>query len=146
MELYKLIDNKTDIEQYKNGFVNLALPFFGFSEPIASPKGEYNNKKYDKIWDRFDIKGDIKLSDLIEHFEKDEGLEITMLSYGVSLLYASFFPPKKLKERLNLPITQLVKLVTKKDIPAHVSTMILEICADDKEGEDVEVPFITIHL
>lgn len=90
MELYKLIDNKTDIEQYKNGFVNLALPFFGFSEPIASPKGEYNNKKYDKIWDRFDIKGDIKLSDLIEHFEKDEGLEITMLSYGVSLLYASF--------------------------------------------------------
>lgn len=146
LELYKLIDNKTDIEQYKNGFVNLALPFFGFSEPIASPKGEYNNKKYDKIWDRFDIKGDIKLSDLIEHFEKDEGLEITMLSYGVSLLYASFFPPKKLKERLNLPITQLVKLVTKKDIPAHVSTMILEICADDKEGEDVEVPFITIHL
>ena len=100
----------------------------------------------DKILDRFDIKGDIKLSDLIEHFEKDEGLEITMLSYGVSLLYASFFPPKKLKERLNLPITQLVKLVTKKDIPAHVSTMILEICADDKECEDVEVPFITIHL
>lgn len=141
-----MVDNKTDIEQYRNGFVNLALPFFGFSEPIASPKGEYNNKTYDKIWDRFDIKGDIKLSQLIEHFEKDEGLEITMLSYGVSLLYASFFPQKKLKERLNLPITQLVKLVTKKDIPAHVSTMILEICADDKEGEDVEVPFITIHL
>lgn len=146
LELYKVVDQKTNIEQYKNGFVNLALPFFGFSEPIASPKGKYNDKTYDKIWDRFDIQGDITLRALLEHFEKEEGLEITMLSYGVSLLYASFFPPKKLKNRYDLPITQLVKLVTKNEIPAHVKTMILEVCADDKQGEDVEVPFITIHL
>lgn len=146
LELYKVVDQKTDIEQYKNGFVNLALPFFGFSEPIGSPKAKYNEKTYDKIWDRFDIKGDITLRALLEHFEKEEGLEITMLSYGVSLLYASFFPPKKLKDRYDLPITELVKLVTKNEVPSHVRTMILEICADDKEGEDVEVPFITIHL
>lgn len=146
LELYKVADGKTDIEQYKNGFVNLALPFFGFSEPIASPKGSYNGKSYDKIWDRFDVQGNVKLNELIKHFEEKEGLEITMLSYGVSLLYASFFPPKKLKERLNLSITELVKFITKADVPPHVRTMILEICADDKEGEDVEVPFITIHL
>ncbi|CAL9728841.1 ubiquitin-activating enzyme E1 1 [Monosporozyma unispora] len=146
LELYKVVDQKTDIEQYKNGFVNLALPFFGFSEPIGSPKAKYNEKTYDKIWDRFDINGDITLRALLDHFEKEEGLEITMLSYGVSLLYASFFPPKKLKDRYDLPITQLVKLVTKNEVPSHVRTMILEICADDKQGEDVEVPFITIHL
>ncbi|AET39074.1 E1 ubiquitin-activating protein UBA1 Ecym_3613 [Eremothecium cymbalariae DBVPG len=146
LELYKVVDGKTDIEQYKNGFVNLALPFMGFSEPIASPQGKYNKKTYDKIWDRFDIQSNIKLKDLIKHFKEQEGLDITMLSYGVSLLYASFFPPKKLKDRLNLPITEVVKLVTKNEIPSHVNTMILEICADDEEGEDVEVPYVTIHL
>lgn len=146
LELYKVVAGKTDIEQYKNGFVNLALPFFGFSEPIASQKGKYNDKTFDKIWDRFDIQGDITLRELIDHFNKEEGLEITMVSYDVSLLYASFFPPKKLKDRMDLPITEVVKLVTKKEILSHVKTMILEFCCEDKEGEDVEVPYVTVHL
>ncbi|SCU79074.1 LAFA_0B00540g1_1 [Lachancea sp. 'fantastica'] len=146
LELYKVVAGKTDIEAYSNGFINLALPFFGFSDPIASPQGKYNDKSYDKIWDRFDINGNVTLKEIIDHFDEKEGLEITMLSYGVSLLYASFFPPKKLKDRLHLPITEVVKLVTKNTVAPHVKTMILEICADDKAGEDVEVPYITIHL
>lgn len=35
---FQIIDGKTDVEQYKNGFVNLALPFFGFSEPVLAQK------------------------------------------------------------------------------------------------------------
>lgn len=146
LELYKVVDKKDKIEDYKNGFVNLALPFFGFSEPIASPKGKYNGKEFDRIWDRFDIKGDITLQQLLDHFKEKEGLEITMLSYDVSLLYASFFPPKKVKERSQMKITELIKTVTKKDIPSHVKTLILEVCTDDAEGEDVEVPYVTITL
>ena len=105
LELYKIIDGKDDIEQYKNGFINLALPFFGFSEPIASPKGEYEGKngkvKIDKLWDRFEVEN-VKLKDFLKEFE-DKGLDVTMVSSGVSLLYASFYPPKKLADRLELP-------------------------------------------
>jgi ubiquitin-activating enzyme E1 len=102
LELYKIVDGKTDIEQYKNGFINLALPFFGFSEPIASPKGTYQGPDgevtIDKLWDRFESE-DVTLRQFIDDFEK-KGLTITMISSGVSLLYANFYAPAKYKDRL----------------------------------------------
>lgn len=108
-QLYKLsltvlqiIDGKTDVEQYKNGFVNLALPFFGFSEPILAPKNKYYDKEW-TLWSRFDIKGDITLQEFINHFQKEERLEVTMLSSGVSMLYSGFMPKKKQEERLKMP-------------------------------------------
>lgn len=148
LELFKVIDEKKDLEQYKNGFVNLALPFFGFSEPIASPKATYKGKNgdvaIDKLWDRFEV-DNITLQQLIDHFE-EKGLTITMLSSGVSLLYANFFPPAKLKDRLALKLSELVEVVSKKPVPSHQKNVIFEICAEDQTEEDVEVPYIMVKM
>ncbi|CAO3645147.1 unnamed protein product [Cunninghamella echinulata] len=145
LELYKIIDGKDNLEEYKNGFVNLALPFFGFSEPIAMPKMKYNDKEF-SLWDRFDIEGDITLQEFIDYFKNEHQLEVTMLSSGVSMLYAFFLPKKKVDERLGLPISKLVETISKKPIPPHVKAIIVEICANDTEGEDVEVPYVRIKI
>jgi ubiquitin-activating enzyme E1 len=146
LELYKIIDGKSKLEDYKNGFINLALPFFGFSEPIASPKSNYNGVEFDKIWDRFDVQASMTLQQLLDLFKNQHGLEISMLSSGTSLLYASFFPQKKLAERYALSLDSLVEHVSKKPVPSHAKNFILEICCDDKDENDVEVPFICAHL
>ncbi|KAJ9293270.1 hypothetical protein DTO271G3_7993 [Paecilomyces variotii] len=148
LELYKIIDGKKDIEKYKNGFVNLALPFFGFSEPIASPKGKYQGKNgevvIDKLWDRFEV-DDIPLQDFLKHFE-DLGLEISMVSSGVSLLYASFYGGSKVKDRLPMPMSKLLEHISKKPIPEHQKNVIFEVTADDQSGEDVEIPYVMVKL
>ncbi|KAK4954238.1 E1 ubiquitin-activating protein [Elasticomyces elasticus] len=149
LELYKIIDGKTDLEQYKNGFVNLALPFFGFSEPIASPKGTYKGPGgkevvIDKLWDRFESE-DVTLKQFVEDFKK-KGLEITMISSGVSLLYASFYTPAKLKERMPMRMSELVEHISKKKIPEHQRNVIFEITVEDETEEDVEVPYVMVKL
>jgi ubiquitin-activating enzyme E1 len=149
LELYKVIDGKDDIEQYKNGFINLALPFFGFSEPIASPKISWTGKDskvtMDKIWDRFEL-DDMTLQELIDHFGK-QGLEVSMISSGVSLLYAGFYPPSKNADRFPLKMSQLVEKITKKPVPEHQKDMILDVVATDANDEDVDdLPYVKINL
>jgi len=145
LELLKLVQGQKTIEKFKNGFVNLALPFFGFSEPICAPKNKYYDKEW-TLWDRFEVDGEMTLEEFISYFENQHELEITMLSQGVSMLYSFFMPPAKRNERMALPMSEVVKKVSKKKIEEHVRALVLELCANDRDGEDVEVPYVKYNL
>lgn len=145
LELLKLAQGHKDIESYKNGFANLALPFFAFSEPIAPPKNKYYETEF-TLWDRFEIDGEMTLQEFINYFQEKHKLEITMLSQGVCMLYSFFMAPAKRQQRMGLHMSELVKTVSKKKIPSHVNALVLEICCNDEEGEDVEVPYVKYNL
>ncbi len=99
LELYKIIDKKNKLEDYKNGFVNLALPFFGFSEPIAAQKSKYGDTEW-TLWDRLEFKNNPTLKEFTEWFQNKHNLEISMVSQGVSMLWSSFIPKKKVRRRV----------------------------------------------
>jgi len=43
-------------------------------------------------------------------------------------------------------MTDVVQVVSKKKIPAHVNSLVFEICCNDIDGEDVEVPYVKYNL
>jgi len=151
LELYKLVQGHTDVESFKNGFANLALPFFAFSEPIMAPK----NKYYETEWtlrDRFEVNSikadgsEMTMKDFMDYFNDEHKLEITMLSQGVSMLYSFFMQKGKREERMKMPMSEVVKTVSKKDIEPHVKALVFELCCNDTDGEDVEVPYVKYNL
>ncbi|RXK40091.1 ubiquitin-activating enzyme E1 [Tremella mesenterica] len=145
LELYKLLDKKNKLEDYKNGFVNLALPFFGFSEPIAAAKQKYGETDW-TLWDRFDISGNPTLQEFLDWFKENHHLEVQMVSQGVSMLWSSFVPPKKAAERMNMRMSELVEHVSKKPIPPWTKNLLVEVMVNDENDEDVEVPYCLVHI
>ena len=147
LELYKFVQGHTNPEKFKNGFANLALPFFAFSEPLQAPRSKFYDTEW-TLWDRFEVNAikedgtERTLKEFLDYFEQEHKLEITMLSQGVSMLFSFFMAGGKKTERLAMPLSQVVKTVSKKDIEPWRKALVLEICCNDTEGEDVEVIFI----
>ena len=69
-----------------------------------------------------------------------------MLSYGVSILYSFFQNKKKTKERMPMPLTKIVEVVTGKPVNAGQKYVIFEVMCSDEEGEDVDLPCIRLIL
>jgi ubiquitin-activating enzyme E1 len=144
LELYKLLDNKRKLESYSNAFVNLALPFIAFSDPMPAPVHKFNDEEW-TLWSRFEV-DDMSLRDFIQYFHDKHGLDITLVSGNMAMLYADFMPPKKKEERLPMRMRELVEHVTKKPIDQCHEFLSIEIMADDRNGEDVEVPSVTVRI
>jgi ubiquitin-activating enzyme E1 len=114
-EIYKFVQGFDTIEAYKNGFINLALPLFVFSEPTEVNKTK--SKDFDPImgcpvkaipenytiYDKLVVQGPMTFQQFFDHMKERCNIDITLVSCGKIALFNSYLPgnkhgPRKVRE------------------------------------------------
>lgn len=144
LELLKLIGGRRKKEDYKNGFINLALPFFAFSEPLAPLITSYSGHKW-TLWDQIRIEVPLTLAQFLEFFRREYQLECSIISYESSMIWNCFGglgAKSKAEARMAMELSELCKLVSKRELPLGVDFVQLNVLAADDGDVDVDVPVV----
>jgi len=139
MELVKIAIGALPLGDFRNAFINLAVPLYAMSEPMEAPKTKIpNTDVVYTIWDQWEVKTpDITVQDFIKHFENKYGLTVTGVFHGVKSIYVSvLFPHKK---RLPQKMKDLIGAVGEDYAD-------LTVTFADKNGEDTEGPSVRLYL
>eukprot|EP00743_Colponemidia_sp_Colp-15_P000554 GILK01000622.1.p1 GENE.GILK01000622.1~~GILK01000622.1.p1 ORF type:complete len:1037 (+),score=209.76 GILK01000622.1:77-3187(+) len=153
LEIYKLAQNRP-LEDFKNAFVNLALPVWLLSEPL--PPLKTVSKAYDPViggplkaqpegftpWDKTVIEGDYTLKEFLEVFQRLTGLNMSIISSGNLCLYNSYMPGPKGAARLNMKVQEVYEDMLGKKLYHGRNYLALEASCENEDGEDVAIPTI----
>eukprot|EP01091_Cochliopodium_minus_P012916 TRINITY_DN402_c0_g1_i14.p1 TRINITY_DN402_c0_g1~~TRINITY_DN402_c0_g1_i14.p1 ORF type:complete len:1062 (-),score=352.53 TRINITY_DN402_c0_g1_i14:167-3286(-) len=149
LELYKYLEKKP-LENYRNGYVNLAVPVFAFSEPLPPEKSvNDDSNRFEPTgytsWDSIVINGDLTLNEIFENLEDKYNMEISLVSIGDKMLYGSYVSEHE--KRKQMKITDVYKLIyNQTEIPKHINFFELIIVGDDRDNDDVTVNLATVRI
>ncbi|XP_033822683.1 ubiquitin-like modifier-activating enzyme 1 [Periophthalmus magnuspinnatus] len=136
LELYKLVQGHQNIRSYRTAFVNLAVMYFVLSLPSRAKPFTVAGKSF-TLWDNFLVEGrcsggqEMTLERLIQFVKEKCDLEVCSLFYGSSIIYNGQ------KDRLQKTVSELIKMVTKAEIPPYKK--MLELFPSFTEDENCEV-------
>jgi len=144
-EIYKFVQGFDDLESYKNGFINLAIPLFLFSEPdptkkiktvahdpIANEKVKAIPEGY-TIYDKIVVEGPMSFEAFLAKMKAEYKVNIDIVSSDNLMLYCSYLPGNKHAERLPRNIEDVYLNAAEIPIPQERYYLTLQI-----GGEDVE--------
>ncbi|XP_008789165.1 ubiquitin-activating enzyme E1 1 isoform X2 [Phoenix dactylifera] len=142
LELYKVLDGGHKLEDYRNTFANLALPLFSMAEPVAPKLNKHQDMSW-TVWDRWIIKGDFTLRELLRWL-KDKGINAYSISCGSSLLYNSMFP--RHRDRMDKKVVDVARDVARVEVPPYRRHLDIVAACENDEGADVDIPLISIYF
>eukprot|EP01130_Rhizamoeba_saxonica_P004395 TRINITY_DN1799_c0_g3_i1.p1 TRINITY_DN1799_c0_g3~~TRINITY_DN1799_c0_g3_i1.p1 ORF type:complete len:1047 (-),score=255.67 TRINITY_DN1799_c0_g3_i1:38-3178(-) len=140
VELVKIIAD-LDIEAFKQGNLNLALPYYGISEPGPPIRIPIVGDSYYTVWERWQVdnRPDITVEDFCSYWEEKYNLEITAVFYDIKMVYVPMMPLHD--RRLKDPLSKYVRKYT----DAPYADLIVTY-ADKDTGDDVNGPTIRFWM
>ncbi|KAK6935687.1 THIF-type NAD/FAD binding fold [Dillenia turbinata] len=142
LELYKVLDGRHKLEDYRNTFANLALPLFSIAEPVPPKVIKHQDMSW-TVWDRWMLKDNPTLRELLQWL-KDKGLNAYSISCGSCLLYNSMIP--RHRERMDKKVVDLAREVAKVELPPYRRHLDVVIACEDDEDNDVDIPLVSIYF
>jgi ubiquitin-activating enzyme E1 len=154
-EIYKFVQGIDNIEVYKNGFINLALPLFVFSEPTEANK--VKSKEFDPIlccpvkaipegytiYDKITVEGPMTFQQFFDHMKERFNIDVTLLSSGRIALFNAYLPGKKHEPRKAREIAEVYREISDEPIPESRYYLKLELGGEViGEGVDFSIPTV----
>ncbi|KAM7402239.1 hypothetical protein PAMP_017498 [Pampus punctatissimus] len=137
LELFKLVQGHQKVSSYRTAYINLAAQHFVLSLPSEPQPFKVAGKKYTQ-WDDFLVEGrrggqqEMSLGNLLQYVKEQYSLTVSSLFYGTAMLYNGH------KERLEQSVSDVVRKVTKADIPPHKKMLdLIPSFSEDEECESV---------
>jgi ubiquitin-activating enzyme E1 len=153
-EIHKLVgtpEQEMKINDYNNAFVNLAATFVTLNKPLppVSMVAVVKGKEWVwTVWDSLDMDmGGIILWEFLRYFETEQGLDVPVVSTGVSILFSFTVNKNKLVQRMGIRMSEDVTSVAKQDLPPRQLCLVLEIIANNLEMDaDMELPYVDFRF
>ncbi|KAK1562815.1 hypothetical protein Q3G72_017558 [Acer saccharum] len=142
LELYKVLDGGHKMEDYRNTFVNLALPLFSIAEPVPPKVVKHQDMSW-TVWDRWILRDNPTLRELLQWLQ-DKGLNAYSISFGSCLLYNSMFP--RHKDRMDKKMVDLARDVAKAELPSYRRHFDVVVACEDEDDNDIDIPQISIYF
>ncbi len=141
LEFYKLLQGKKG-EDFRNSNFNIGASFFQVFEPEFAKPIEHGSLKWTQ-WDRWIIEdSDVTLGGVFD-FLKARGFNVSMVSIGSALVYASWNGSHAAK--LKLKVADIAKGIANAVMEGKNFVDLMMSCCDD-EDKDVDIPMVSVRI
>eukprot|EP01125_Pyxidicula_operculata_P017195 TRINITY_DN6012_c0_g1_i1.p1 TRINITY_DN6012_c0_g1~~TRINITY_DN6012_c0_g1_i1.p1 ORF type:complete len:1009 (-),score=218.90 TRINITY_DN6012_c0_g1_i1:1918-4944(-) len=139
LELIKVVMGDLPLDQFKNTFLNLALPYFTMSEPGPPTKIPITGTAFYTVWDHWSTEQpEMTIQEFCDHFQKKLNLEVTAIFKDVVTVYSNtLFIYKK---RLGKKIKEFIGAAPDQQF------VDLTVSFADADGGEVNGPTVRFYL
>lgn len=156
-EIFKFVQGFEKLESFKNGFINLAVSLFLFSEPDEVKRNK--SKDYDPVmcgpikaipegytcYDKVTVNsGSLTFQQFLDHFKNTMNLDVSMVTCGNVALYNAYMPGGKHALRLPQQIEKVYAELSGETLTRKY--LVLEIGGGDADGVDFMMPPIKYYF